>query len=111
MLDVIKEDNGVKYEYVFILIYLKITVILSFQIISFCHYHLDRLKTTGRDNLVQESEETLYFPNDKMLIYFFIKHKISCLIMSRDVENDDEEVDTEHEKRKRRVIFILLLIT
>lgn len=23
--------------------------------------------------------------------------------MSRDVENDDEEVDTEHEKRKRRV--------
>jgi len=25
--------------------------------------------------------------------------------MSRDVENDDEEVDTEHEKRKRRVRF------
>jgi len=24
--------------------------------------------------------------------------------MSRDVENDDEEVDTEHEKRKRRVL-------
>jgi hypothetical protein len=23
--------------------------------------------------------------------------------MARDVENDDEEVDTEHEKRKRRV--------
>lgn len=23
--------------------------------------------------------------------------------MSRDVENDDEEIDTEHEKRKRRV--------
>ena len=23
--------------------------------------------------------------------------------MSKDVENDDEEVDTEHEKRKRRV--------
>ncbi len=27
----------------------------------------------------------------------------SCMIMSRDVENDEEEVDTEHEKRKRRV--------
>jgi hypothetical protein len=26
--------------------------------------------------------------------------------MNRDVENDDEEVDTEHEKRKRRVILI-----
>lgn len=25
--------------------------------------------------------------------------------MSSDVENDDEEVDTEHEKRKRRVSF------
>ena len=25
--------------------------------------------------------------------------------MSRDVENDDEEIDTEHEKRKRRVNF------
>ena len=23
--------------------------------------------------------------------------------MNRDVENDDEEIDTEHEKRKRRV--------
>ena len=30
----------------------------------------------------------------------------SCMIMSRDVENDDEEVDTEHEKRKRRVFYI-----
>lgn len=29
--------------------------------------------------------------------------KYDCLVMSRDVENDDEEVDTEHEKRKRRL--------
>lgn len=30
--------------------------------------------------------------------------------MSRDVENDDEEVDTEHEKRKRRVKFISIFM-
>lgn len=35
-------------------------------------------------------------------LYFYF---LSCLVMSRDVENDDEEVDTEHEKRKRRVYF------
>jgi len=29
--------------------------------------------------------------------------KYDCLVMSKDVENDDEEVDTEHEKRKRRL--------
>ncbi len=30
--------------------------------------------------------------------------------MSRDVENDDEEVDTEHEKRKRRVSFKKIIL-
>ncbi len=29
------------------------------------------------------------------------------MIMSRDVENDDEEVDSEHEKRKRRVFYFI----
>lgn len=29
--------------------------------------------------------------------------KFDCLVMSPDVENDDEEIDTEHEKRKRRI--------
>jgi hypothetical protein len=29
--------------------------------------------------------------------------KYDCLVMSRDVENDDEDIDTEHEKRKRRL--------
>ena len=27
--------------------------------------------------------------------------------MAQDIENDDEDVDTEHEKRKRRVRFII----
>lgn len=39
--------------------------------------------------------------SSKILISYF--HPDSCLVMSPDVENDDEEVDTEHEKRKRRV--------
>ncbi len=36
---------------------------------------------------------------------FFSSIFKSCLIMSRDVENDDEDVDSEHEKRKRRVMI------
>jgi hypothetical protein len=32
------------------------------------------------------------------------------MIMSRDVENDDEEVDSEHEKRKRRVFYLKIKV-
>ena len=48
-------------------------------------------------------QSPMSFPVLYMLEIFHVLYYLSCLIMSRDVQNDDEEVDTEHEKRKRRV--------